>query len=82
MSTIDQLNARSQGYLPGLIGVEFTGIEPGRLTSLLAIRPELIACNRYTYARPEALHAALPCFDVRNGSSILKHETCRAVETS
>jgi 1,4-dihydroxy-2-naphthoyl-CoA hydrolase len=50
MSTIDQLNARSQGYLPGLSGVEFTGIEPGRLTSRLAIRPELLAPNGYLHA--------------------------------
>ena len=50
MATIEQLNARSQGYLPGLIGVEFTGIEPGRLTSRLALRPELLAPNGYLHA--------------------------------
>ena len=36
MTTIDQLNARGQGYLPGLIGIEFLTTEPGRLTSRLA----------------------------------------------
>ena len=50
MTTIDQLNARGQGYLPGLIGIEFTSIEPGRLTSRLAIRPELLAPNGYLHA--------------------------------
>jgi 1,4-dihydroxy-2-naphthoyl-CoA hydrolase len=50
MITIDQLNARGEGYLPGTIGIEFTSIEPGRLTSRLAIRPELLAPNGYLHA--------------------------------
>ncbi len=50
MTTIDQLNARGQGYLPGLMGIEFISIEPGRLTSRLAVRPELLAPNGYLHA--------------------------------
>jgi len=50
MTTIDQLNIRGQGYLPGLIGIEFLSIEPGRLTSRLTIRPELLAPNGYLHA--------------------------------
>lgn len=50
MTTIDQLNARSHGYLPGLIGIEFISIEPGRLTSRLTLRPELLAPNGYLHA--------------------------------
>ena len=50
MTTIDQLNARSEGYLPGLLGIEFTSMEPGRLTSILRIRPELLAPNGYLHA--------------------------------
>lgn len=50
MTTIDQLNARSVGYLPGLIGIEFLTLEPGRLTSELTIRPELLAPNGYLHA--------------------------------
>ena len=50
MTTIDQLNARSQGYLPGLIGIEFLTVEPGRLTSRLPLRPELLAPNGYLHA--------------------------------
>jgi len=50
MTTIDQLNARSQGTLPGLIGIEFISIEPGRLTSRLTLRPELLAPNGYLHA--------------------------------
>ena len=50
MTTLDQLNARSLGTLPGLIGIEFTGYEPGRLTSRLVLRPELLAPNGYLHA--------------------------------
>jgi 1,4-dihydroxy-2-naphthoyl-CoA hydrolase len=50
MTTIEQLNARSQGTLPGLIGIEFTAIQPGRATSRLDLRPELLAPNGYLHA--------------------------------
>src|SRR5215210_8480721 len=50
MTPIDDLNARSQGYLPGLIGIEFLRMEPGRLTSRLTLRPELLAPNGYLHA--------------------------------
>ena len=50
MTTIDQLNARGQGTLPGLIGIEFLSVEPGRLTSRLVLRPELLAPNGYLHA--------------------------------
>jgi hypothetical protein len=29
MTTIEDLNARGQGYLPGLMGIEFISLEPG-----------------------------------------------------
>jgi hypothetical protein len=35
MTTAEDLNARGQGFLPGLSGVEFLTLEPGRLTSRL-----------------------------------------------
>jgi uncharacterized protein (TIGR00369 family) len=50
MTTIEQLNARSVGYLPGLIGIEFLTTEPGRLASRLLLRPELLAPNGYLHA--------------------------------
>ena len=50
MLTLDQLNARGQGYLPGLIGLEITSLETGRLTSQLVLRPELLAPNGYLHA--------------------------------
>lgn len=50
MTTIEQLNARGQGYLPGLMGIEFVSMEPGQLRSRLALRPELLAPNGYLHA--------------------------------
>jgi len=50
MTTIDQLNARGEGYLPGMFGIEFLTLEPGRLTSHLTVRPELLAPNGYLHA--------------------------------
>ena len=50
MTTIEQLNARGEGFLPGMIGIEFISMEPGRLTSRLAVRPELLAPNGYLHA--------------------------------
>lgn len=50
MTSIDQLNARGQGYLPGLLGIEFLSVEPGRLSSRLLLRPELLAPNGYLHA--------------------------------
>ena len=50
MTTLEQLNARGQGYLPGLLGIEFTSAEPGKLSSRLTVRPELLAPNGYLHA--------------------------------
>jgi uncharacterized protein (TIGR00369 family) len=48
--TIEQLNLRGQGYLPGMFGIEFLSLESGRLTSRLTVRPELLAPNGYLHA--------------------------------
>jgi uncharacterized protein (TIGR00369 family) len=50
MTTLEQLNARGQGYLPGLLGIEFTSVEPGKLASRLTVLPELLAPNGYLHA--------------------------------
>src|SRR5215217_9133481 len=73
-TTIDQLNARGEGYLPGLIGVEFTSIEPGRLTSRLTVRPELLAPNGYLHAAAVIALADTTCgygtfTDLPNGAN-------------
>jgi uncharacterized protein (TIGR00369 family) len=61
ITTIEQLNARGQGYLPGLIGIDFIRIEPERLTSRLAIRPELLAPNGYLHAATVVALADTTC---------------------
>ena len=50
MTTLEQLNARGQGYLPGVLGIEFTSVETGKLSSRLTDRPELLAPNGYLHA--------------------------------
>ncbi len=50
MTTLEELNARGKGYLPGLIGVEILSLEPGRVLSRLSVRPELLAPNGYLHA--------------------------------
>ena len=74
MTTIDQLNARSQGYLPGLIGIEFLTMQPGRLTSRLPLRPNLLAPNGYLHAAAIIALADTTCgygtfTDLPNGAS-------------
>jgi len=73
MTTIDQLNARGQGFLPGLIGIEFTGFEPGRVTGRLVVRPELLAPNGYLHAATVIAVADTTCgygtfYDLPNGA--------------
>ena len=50
MPTIEELNARSAGRLPALIGLEITRAEPGRAAGRLPIRPDLLAPNGYLHA--------------------------------
>ena len=48
--TVDELNAILPGTLPGLLGLDITDHEPGRLTAALDIRGELLAPNGYLHA--------------------------------
>ena len=50
MPTIEELNARSRGSLPGLLGVEITRAERGRAAGRLPVRPDLLAPNGYLHA--------------------------------
>lgn len=43
-------NERSQGHLPGLIGIEVLEVEPGRMRGQLIIRPEHWAPNGFLHA--------------------------------
>ncbi|MBX6342223.1 MAG: PaaI family thioesterase, partial [Thermomicrobiaceae bacterium] len=44
------LNALSQGTLPGLLGLKIVEAGQGRITSVLEIRSELLAPNGYLHA--------------------------------
>ena len=48
--TLDVLNHRGDGRLPGLMGFRVTAIEDGMLAAELDIRPELLAVNGYLHA--------------------------------
>jgi 1,4-dihydroxy-2-naphthoyl-CoA hydrolase len=48
--TADELNALLPGTFPGLLGIVVDSHEPGRLTSHLDVRPELLAPNGYLHA--------------------------------
>ena len=50
MITLEQLNLRGVGYLPGLLGVVFTKIAPKELHAELVVRPELMAPNGFLHA--------------------------------
>lgn len=45
-----EINARSQGRLPGLLGIEFTHAGRGLMRAHLDIRPELLAPNGFLHA--------------------------------
>ncbi len=48
--TADELNAMLPGTFPGLLGIVVDTHEPGRLTSHLDVRSELLAPNGYLHA--------------------------------
>jgi uncharacterized protein (TIGR00369 family) len=48
--TLDNLNARREDFLPGLLGVEITALEQGRVLSRLPVRRALLAPNGFLHA--------------------------------
>jgi len=48
--TLDSLNARGAGNLPGLVGFRVTAIEDGKLAAEIVVRPDLLAPNGYLHA--------------------------------
>jgi 1,4-dihydroxy-2-naphthoyl-CoA hydrolase len=46
----ESVTAEGDGHLPGLIGVQFTAIEPDTIRARLAVRPELLAPNGFLHA--------------------------------
>lgn len=49
-ATLDRMNQRSTGHLPGLMGFRVTAIEDGMLAAELDVRPEILAPNGYLHA--------------------------------
>ena len=48
--TPEEMTQFCQGTLPGLFGIQVTALEPGRVTTRLAIRPEFLAPNGFLHA--------------------------------
>ncbi|HEV2094648.1 MAG TPA: PaaI family thioesterase [Rubrobacter sp.] len=58
---IDELNRRSEGALPGLIGLEIVEAEQGSISSQLELREELLAPNGYLHAATVVALADTSC---------------------
>ena len=50
MITLEQLNRRGTGFLPGYMGVVITKLDDKELHAELAIQPHHIAPNSYLHA--------------------------------
>jgi 1,4-dihydroxy-2-naphthoyl-CoA hydrolase len=61
VSSLDELNKRGVGTLPGLIGLEITRAEKGKLASRLELREELLAPNGYLHAATVVALADTSC---------------------
>ena len=48
--TLEKMNARGAGRLPGLLGFRVTAVEEGLLVAEIDIRPDLLAPNGYLHA--------------------------------
>jgi 1,4-dihydroxy-2-naphthoyl-CoA hydrolase len=61
MSTLDELNERGMGALPGLIGLTILEAEEGKISSRLDLREELMAPNGYLHAATVVAIADTSC---------------------
>ena len=50
MVSVEQLNQRSAGNLPGHLGIGISGVSAGEIRAELPIRPALMAANGYLHA--------------------------------
>jgi len=48
--TVESLNAKGEGYLPGLLGLSITRLADGEITGEFSVRKELFAPNGYLHA--------------------------------
>jgi 1,4-dihydroxy-2-naphthoyl-CoA hydrolase len=61
MSTLDELNERGIGTLPGLIGLTILKAEEGKISSRLDLREDLMAPNGYLHAATVVALADTSC---------------------
>ena len=61
MPTLDELNERGMGTLPGLIGLTILETEEGKISSRLDLREELMAPNGYLHAATVVAIADTSC---------------------
>jgi 1,4-dihydroxy-2-naphthoyl-CoA hydrolase len=61
MSTLDELNERGIGTLPGLIGLTILEAAEGKISSRLDLREELMAPNGYLHAATVVALADTSC---------------------
>ena len=61
MGLLEDLNRRSEGALPGLIGLEITDAGDGSISSRLELRDELLAPNGYLHAATVVALADTSC---------------------
>jgi 1,4-dihydroxy-2-naphthoyl-CoA hydrolase len=59
--TLEILNGRGNGRLPGLVGFRVIAVEPGILVAELDIRPELLAPNGFLHAAAVVALADTAC---------------------
>lgn len=58
---LQEVNARSVGHLPGLIGIHFTAMTRERVRAELPLRPELLAPNGFLHAATVVALADTAC---------------------
>ena len=61
MPSAHEWNRLSEGYLPGLIGMEVREVGPGRVVSRLTVRRDLLAPNGYLHAATVVALADTSC---------------------
>ena len=66
--TLERLNQRGDGRLPGLIGLRIVALQANRLDAELDIRPELLAPNGYLHAA-----AVIALADTAAGYACIAH---------
>lgn len=59
--TLEHLNGLNRGHLPGLLGLEFTELAPGRMAGRMPVRPDLLAGNGFLHAASVVALADTAC---------------------